>query len=147
MIGCDNREALRPFFDHFKDINDTYGHQLGDEALKIVANRLAEQLRDGDAVARYGGEEFCMLMTVPEDRVVEVAERIRRTVAATPVTLDDGKELALTISIGATYYAPGLDEDSMFERADEALYEAKEYGRNRTVMLNAATPTARDEEE
>ncbi|MDO0946495.1 sensor domain-containing diguanylate cyclase [Chromohalobacter israelensis] len=133
--------------DHFKDINDTYGHQLGDEALKIVANRLAEQLRDGDAVARYGGEEFCMLMTVPEDRVVEVAERIRRTVAATPVTLDDGKELALTISIGATYHTPGLDEDSMFERADEALYEAKEYGRNRTVMLNAATPRARDEEE
>lgn len=133
--------------DHFKDINDTHGHQLGDEALKVVANRLTEQLRDGDAVARYGGEEFCMLMAIPEKRVVEVAERIRHAVAETPVSLDDGKELALTISIGATYYASGLDEDSMFERADAALYEAKEYGRNRTVMLSAKTETAGDEEE
>ncbi|MCK0716402.1 diguanylate cyclase [Chromohalobacter sarecensis] len=133
--------------DHFKDINDTYGHQLGDEALKVVAARLAEQLRDDDAVARYGGEEFCILMAVPDTQVVEIAERVRHAVAATPIGLGDGSRLTLTISIGATYYQPALSADAMFERADEALYEAKEYGRNRTVMLQPLPMSAADEEE
>ncbi|MCI0508803.1 PAS domain S-box-containing protein/diguanylate cyclase (GGDEF)-like protein [Chromohalobacter marismortui] len=133
--------------DHFKDINDTHGHQLGDEALKVVASRLAEQLRDNDAVARYGGEEFCILMAVPDTRVVKIAERMRQAVAATPIILDDGHQLRLTISIGATYYQPELSADAMFERADEALYEAKEYGRNRTVMLQPLSGNSMDEEE
>lgn len=133
--------------DHFKDINDTHGHQLGDEALKVVAARLAEQLRDDDAVARYGGEEFCILMAIPDTRVVDIAERMRHAVSATPIGLADGSRLTLTISIGATYYQPALSAEAMFERADAALYEAKEYGRNRTVMLQPLPVTAADEEE
>jgi len=133
--------------DHFKDINDTHGHQWGDEALKVVASRLAEQLRDDDAVARYGGEEFCILMAIPDTRVVEIAERVRHAVSATPIGLADGSWLTLTISIGATYYQPALSAAAMFERADEALYEAKEYGRNRTVMLQPLPVNAADEEE
>lgn len=125
--------------DHFKQINDRHGHQVGDEALKKVSQRIRHQLRNVDLVARYGGEEFCMLVICGPAQLDEIAERIRGAVATTPLGLDDGQRLPVTLSIGACMFAPGLDGETLFERADDALYAAKEAGRNRVEIHRMAT--------
>ena len=118
--------------DHFKSINDTYGHAAGDAVLQQVAQRLRLAARQEDLVGRWGGEEFIVLLPrCDAARVFDVSDRVRRTVAATPVDLPEGGSLTVTVSIGCT---PGLDDD-VVERADSALYTAKEEGRNRTIAL------------
>ena len=118
--------------DHFKSINDSRGHMHGDEALKEVARLLAGQMRGIDTVARWGGEEFAALLphTGPEE-AQRVAERLRLTVEGAAI----GAHHAVTISIGVTTFQPGETAHTLFERADRALYQAKNNGRNRVEMI------------
>jgi diguanylate cyclase (GGDEF)-like protein len=120
--------------DHFKRINDTYGHPAGDEALKVFANLLRSSSRDGDLVARYGGEEF-LILSVPCDNATGAkrAEVIRRELEQTPIDSIDGQ--CITASFGVTEYQPGDSAQTILARADRALLKAKDNGRNRVVQL------------
>jgi two-component system cell cycle response regulator len=133
----------RPFgvvmmdIDHFKKVNDAFGHQVGDEALRALANRCREELRETDVLGRYGGEEFVVLL--PETglkRAIMVAERLRRSVAEMSLSTEKGP-LKMTISIGVTAWPDcGADDPSgIIARADAALYNAKHRGRNRVATL------------
>lgn len=119
--------------DHFKKVNDTYGHVAGDAALKTLAFILEQQTRDIDSVARFGGEEFIIILPeTGESGALVVAERIRKTVSNTPFTLPDAREIEVTISIGiASHPLCTKHPESMLEQADRALYLAKNAGRNR----------------
>lgn len=124
--------------DHFKGINDRYGHAVGDEVLQMIAQRIRSQLRGADVVARYGGEEFSVLLPQADlARAADVAERIRRAIAEAPVAISGSIDLlAVTASIGvATYTGTDGDGDAHSRRllsaADTALYRAKQQGRNR----------------
>lgn len=122
--------------DHFKQINDTHGHNIGDDVLKTFSKRLRDGLRSFDFVARYGGEEFVILLPDVNDRTaVMVAERLRRAIADKPVrcNIEEG-ELNITTSIGGAVINQESDSDKVLKRADIALYEAKEAGRNCTVF-------------
>ncbi len=122
--------------DHFKSINDTYGHAAGDKALRVVADRLAAGVRGVDLTARYGGEEFVVVMPDTDmAAAAAVAERLRAAIAAEPVATGSAL-LPITISIGVTVLH-SEDEDGMalLSRADEALYAAKRAGRNRVVTV------------
>ena len=118
--------------DHFKEVNDTYGHETGNLALKCLADILRDEVRTTDIVCRYGGEEFAMIF--PETHLnlaVKVADRIREQVASRPVTIEDG-EVMLTVSMGASVYMKTsvLDLNDFVDSADKYLYEAKQSGRN-----------------
>lgn len=121
--------------DHFKAVNDTYGHLVGDRVLRAVAGACRRVLREGDVLIRYGGEEFLVLLpgAGPED-VKQVGERIRRAVAETSV--NDGElRIGVTVSLGGVTFRDATDSpDSLIALADGALYEAKEGGRNRLVV-------------
>ena len=127
--------------DHFKQVNDTYGHAAGDEVLRELAQRVESQVRASDVAARYGGEEFVVLL--PHTDVTAgkaLAERIRRAVAAEPVSFDEEGQVTVTASIGIASVLPGGGEDlktvgdSLLARADVALYRAKAAGRNRVEV-------------
>lgn len=122
--------------DHFKQVNDTFGHQTGDEALRLAANVCMENLRSSDLFARYGGEEFVVLLPeTPPDTALQFAERLRLSVAG--LTLEKcGKTACITASFGLTGVEVLKDEslDELFRYADNALYEAKAQGRNRCVL-------------
>ncbi len=123
--------------DHFKKVNDTYGHLVGDEVLREVATLLQNEVRSVDVVARYGGEEFVAVL--PETSLAGAmifAERIREHVAATPFASSLVEPLRLTASIGVSSYPSATIStvDDLFARADEALYRAKADGRNRVCL-------------
>jgi two-component system cell cycle response regulator len=121
--------------DHFKAVNDGHGHQVGDEALIVVADRLAQAVRTEDVVGRWGGEEFlAILPRIDAEGAHAVAERIRRTVAETPV---GQAELAITVSVGCATLDDESSADLFLRRADEALYAAKRAGRNAVVVAGA----------
>lgn len=139
--------------DHFKRINDTFGHRAGDRAIAKVAARLQQGRRPGDLLARYGGEEFVLLLPATSPaQAVDVAERIRATIAATPLRLPDAAvpPLPLTASIGVASCLPtedrAVDIDRLIHDADLAAYTAKRQGRNRVVLHPGDTPdeTTRD---
>ncbi len=114
--------------DHFKRVNDTYGHAVGDQVLQTVTRVVTQQLRQADVLARIGGEEFAILL--PETRGEEaglIAERIRLSVEAA----DFGQAGRVTISVGVTEYRPGDTLAELLRRSDQALYIAKDTGRNR----------------
>jgi diguanylate cyclase (GGDEF)-like protein len=118
--------------DHFKRINDTYGHPVGDAVLKEAVRRFEACLRPYDTLARYGGEEF--LVVLPDcghADARDVAERLRRALATEPVSVD-GRRLEVTCSLGAGTSRPDPDVAALIERTDKALYRAKAGGRNRT---------------
>jgi diguanylate cyclase (GGDEF)-like protein len=120
--------------DFFKRVNDTYGHQVGDNALVAVAHVLQQSVRDSDLVARYGGEEFAVLLPhTGLDNALAVAEKIR--LAVSEISVEGMGEQHLTISIGASGIPDATVHsiDELVRRADEALYRAKETGRNRVV--------------
>ncbi|MGB5247796.1 MAG: sensor domain-containing diguanylate cyclase [Woeseia sp.] len=128
--------------DHFKRINDTYGHAAGDEVLREIAHRVESQVRASDVAARYGGEEFVVLLPATDEKAAEaLAERIRRAISASPVSLNAGESATITASIGiASCAAPAQGDDlktigdSLLARADVALYQAKSAGRNRVEL-------------
>jgi diguanylate cyclase (GGDEF)-like protein len=119
--------------DHFKSINDTYGHPIGDKVLRTAARILRGQVREDDLVCRFGGEEFLILASgVSPEEALSMGERIRKRVADTPV-LVDGASVTVTVSIGVTDLASAQDLDEAIRIADAALYAAKRGGRNRVV--------------
>jgi len=127
--------------DFFKQVNDTYGHSEGDVILKELGFLLQKCTRTFDVVSRNGGEEFTvLLLDCPLDRAVEIAEGIRKTVEEHSFTLNSGKEIKLTISIGLACY-PDLTNDPtmLIDDADKALYQAKKSGRNKVCVLPADT--------
>lgn len=119
--------------DHFKQFNDTYGHVAGDQALRAIAARLRDNLRENDSIGRFGGEEFLVLL--PEtgsEQALQVAERLRGAIGARPITTDEG-EVGVTVSIGVASCAGArqpLSVEQLLKRADDALYVAKRRGRN-----------------
>jgi len=120
--------------DRFKLINDDYGHITGDLVLKATARLLENELRLGDIVARFGGEEFvAVLPGLESDEAVAVAERICKACTNTYVSTPDGGEVTFSTSIGVAEYRDGENIGTTLRRADNALYDAKEQGRNRVV--------------
>lgn len=127
--------------DKFKSVNDTYGHDVGDEALKEFARRLRSTVRGADLACRFGGEEFVVLMPdTTQEMALQVAERLRQSIEELPFDIvDDGESLAVTTSVGVTCFHPEHDDSkSLLKRADTALYEAKSQGRNRVVLKEVA---------
>lgn len=120
--------------DHFKKINDTFGHAMGDNALKTLVNRISNKIRSSDILFRYGGEEFTILLNnTGTDGALLLAERIREAVEEM-VYINNDVTMRFTISIGVSTLAGGESGDSLFDRADKALYEAKRTGRNLVLL-------------
>ena len=120
--------------DHFKEINDRFGHLRGDRVLKSVAGTALQGLRDSDIACRWGGEEFLILLRKCNLENAQIlAERIRGQVEKTPVEVD-GEALKVTVSLGVAELADAEDEDKLLSRTDHALYRAKREGRNRVVL-------------
>jgi diguanylate cyclase (GGDEF)-like protein len=120
--------------DRFKMINDNYGHAAGDEVLRRVAHLLASVLRAGDGVIRWGGEEFVLALPGVElERARRIVERARSWVEREPIEVD-GRRLPVTISVGVAERRPGESRAALIARADEALYAAKQAGRNRVEL-------------
>ncbi|HVE45957.1 MAG TPA: diguanylate cyclase [Acidimicrobiales bacterium] len=128
--------------DHFKDLNDTHGHQRGDDVLRAVAVVLAKACREYDTAARYGGEEFAMILpNCGPDEAFAAAERLRLAVAEAET--EDGSALQVTISGGiATFPIHGRDSTAVVTAADAALYESKRKGRNRVTAPARSRPTS-----
>jgi diguanylate cyclase (GGDEF)-like protein len=125
--------------DHFKRVNDSYGHEAGDEVLKSVARRLTENLRTVDVAARYGGEEFAVLLPhTPKQGAAVVAERMRELLHQDTYRFA-GHEVVVTASFGISDQTDAEDagEEALLRAADEALYEAKKAGRDRVVLAGA----------
>ena len=127
--------------DHFKSVNDRFGHQFGDEVLRAVAERVSAVVRECDAVARFGGEEIAVILPDSGEREAEViAGRVRAVVSSTPLAVPGGETLRLTVSIGtATFPLDATREDALIRAADTALYEAKENGRDRVCRARTRT--------
>ena len=125
--------------DHFKAVNDTYGHDAGDEVLKAFADRVKTVIRGVDVLCRLGGEEFIIVMPDTSlDVAGRVAERVRQTVGGAMFAIDKGeRQIPVTVSIGLAERRNGREADSMMKRADRALYRSKALGRNR-VSADAA---------
>jgi diguanylate cyclase (GGDEF)-like protein len=124
--------------DHFKQINDTHGHPVGDRALKEVARRILVTVRDSDTAYRFGGEEIvCLLPGASAPVAARVANRICREVAAVPVLFEEGRPpVPVTISIGVAALTPEMTSwESLLSAADQALYQAKADGRNCVVTF------------
>jgi diguanylate cyclase (GGDEF)-like protein len=129
--------------DHFKHVNDTYGHLAGDQVLIEATRRFQAALRDYDVLGRYGGEEFVVLVPDATEAVVAaVAERLRACVADAPIIHGDGHRIAVTTSVGAHISAPGQSCLDAIQAADEALYTAKRAGRNRVCSTWGQTACA-----
>ena len=160
LTGLANRRSLEEFFrsaqiaametgaalsillidiDHFKKFNDSYGHQVGDQVLRLVAQVLQKSVRDVDLAARYGGEELMAVLPGADLRLcADVAERIRRRISEARLTRrSTGQEIAsVTVSIGVAQFRLAEAAEATIERCDRALYQAKRAGRNRTVTEN-----------
>jgi diguanylate cyclase (GGDEF)-like protein len=125
MLVCD--------IDHFKHINDNHGHSFGDDVLKAVAHTAEATIRKSDQLFRFGGEEFVILAShTGEDGARQLAERIRRAIEA--IDSINGRDICITASLGVALMPPGKTSEALFDRADQALYDAKQGGRNRTVI-------------
>ncbi len=129
--------------DHFKRVNDTYGHEAGDVVLQKAAEWMRAALRDCDLIGRYGGEEFLVVApTCGLDAVGDVAERIRCCLIDRTVKLCTGEEISFTMSLGgisSLVAPPSADADALIRIADAAMYRAKQTGRNRVVVADAAS--------
>ena len=141
--------------DKFKNINDTYGHKIGDKVLIELASVTERALRDNDIVARYGGEEFVVFLPgVSSEQGIAVAERLRQSISKIVVYSDAGQPVSFTVSIGLSSSEISEDVDTLIKTADEALYRAKQNGRNRVERFskqdlnnfNEASPTVHNDE-
>ncbi len=157
LTGVGNRKALtkalnretnisrrhdQPFsvimidIDHFKNINDSYGHSAGDQALTHVTNIITAISRQTDELFRYGGEEFIMLLNnTDKDEAQDMAERIRMAIAESEIVTSEN-QFSLTVSIGIAQYDPINGVESIIDQADIALYKAKEFGRNQVQLAS-----------
>jgi diguanylate cyclase (GGDEF)-like protein/PAS domain S-box-containing protein len=124
--------------DHFKDINDLYGHDIGDEVLKMIAKTFINNSRPFDTVGRWGGEEFvAIILNVTEDRLYAIADRLRMLVEQSSLSINQGN-IRVTISIGATLALENDTIETLIKRADQLMYRAKTSGRNCvSITLNA----------
>ncbi len=130
--------------DHFKRINDQYGHQAGDRVLQKIASLLGHDLRASDVLARYGGEEFVLLLpNTRPDQGAAIAERLRTRVAGNAFVIAEGEFADITVSVGFACLKPGVEIPSadpaswLIKQVDEALYRAKDTGRNRVVLADS----------
>ncbi|HWK45826.1 MAG TPA: GGDEF domain-containing protein [Stellaceae bacterium] len=130
--------------DHFKRFNDTWGHQMGDVVLRLVASQLVEGIKGRDLAARYGGEEFAIILPDTSlDNAEKLADTLRRTIGGRQLLKRDTKQSLgnITLSLGIALYQPGEPITALIDRADAALYRAKEAGRNRVMTeLDASVP-------
>ena len=133
--------AIMIDIDYFKNVNDTYGHATGDLVLKTVSAEIKRQLRDYDIAGRYGGEEFAIILPYTKiDEAKMVAQRLRKAVEKTQIDISkintdsDEKNINVTISLGVSEYKSGDDEKTFLQKADKALYNAKNNGRNRAEI-------------
>lgn len=120
--------------DHFKNVNDSFGHTVGDNVLVAVANALVTSCRAGESASRVGGEELCVILEhcLPEEAVL-AAERFRRAIGDAKVKLNNGGEISVTVSAGvATTNSETADVKDVYQAADEAMYQAKQTGRDKT---------------
>jgi diguanylate cyclase len=123
--------------DHFKSINDRYGHKIGDQVIACVARKISQRLRQSDFIARFGGEEFVALLSDCDAASArELAEGLRKEIAGCMVDLERGC-VRTTVSCGIAELAPEEDDARLFARADEALYRAKRGGRNRVCIAGS----------
>jgi diguanylate cyclase (GGDEF)-like protein len=129
--------------DHFKRVNDTYGHVAGDAVIRAVADRVSNSIRDTDLFARYGGEEFCLALPVtPIGGALQLAERLRQRIEREPIVFD-GKTIAFTVSLGVAEMSNTIGKPADFiEHADQALYQSKASGRNRVTQYTPPAQTA-----
>jgi len=121
--------------DHFKSINDSYGHKAGDKVLLLIAKQLSDHSRETDFISRFGGEEFTMLLPNTDSQsALVLANQLRHTIEKTGFNAS-GASVTITISCGVTEFILDDTDETAFERADQALYQAKQEGRNRCCML------------
>ena len=122
--------------DHFKQVNDTYGHQCGDYILKQVSNAALQTFRQTDTVYRVGGEEFMVILTETDiEQCIIPLERFRKTIE-TLFLVFNNQNINITVSIGACQYTPDIQtKEQLIEKTDSALYKAKKSGRNKTVLF------------
>jgi diguanylate cyclase len=126
--------------DHFKRVNDTHGHLVGDRVIRFVASTLKRLVKGKDTAARFGGEEFAVVLPdTPVGGAMALAENIRRAIADARLVRSDTREPLnqITVSVGVGSYRRGEDINSLFDRTDQALYAAKSGGRNRVVNESA----------
>lgn len=131
----------RPFgvlvidIDHFKAVNDTHGHLVGDEILKVVANSLSSNVSGTDTISRWGGEEFIGIIECDHSQgLLKIAEKLRNVVMKSTYALDHNRTIGVTVSIGGTLYRTDDDVNRLIERADRNMYTAKQDGRNRSKV-------------
>lgn len=122
--------------DFFKKVNDTYGHDGGDEVLKSVATTLLKQVRNSDILCRFGGEEFVLLLPKLDiQQSPDICERIVTQIRETPIEISDGRVINITMSIGISGYRGGMNANELMKEADQALYFSKENGRNQFTIF------------
>ena len=128
--------------DHFKNVNDTYGHKVGDKVLMALASTAQQALRDKDIVARYGGEEFVVYLAESNsEEAKSVADRLRESIAELTVYSDANEPFHFTVSIGISTSNDSRNLGELIKMSDDALYEAKESGRNRCIIYHTDTPS------
>ena len=121
--------------DDFKKVNDTYGHDCGDEVLKYVAQTISTGVRKTDSVFRWGGEEICILLRTDEETALSAAERIRRDIAHDTVNYRNEAQVSVTVTMGISPYRNGMTIQEMMDDADAKLYWGKRHGKNQVVSI------------